>query len=136
MSTSTKPQLRRPGLKKPGIVIVQSLFLSTVIFLELWLRSGVGVVTGIAILISFYGAIRFGRKGTEYVSAVTPPLVLVVAVFISLMILDHLRISRVAVDLAAALASVAPYLIIGTVYGWFDFLTAKFKARPSKTRAL
>ena len=136
MSTTTKPQLRRPGLKKPGIVIVQSLFLGAVTFLELWLRSGVGVVTGVAVLISFYGAVRFGRKGTEYVSVVTPPLVLVVAIFISLMILDHYRISRVAVDLAAALASAAPYLIIGAVYGWFVFLNAKFKARPSKARAL
>jgi len=33
------------------------------------------------------------------------------------------------------LASVAPYLMIAAVYGWFVYLNQKAKAKPSKARA-
>ena len=45
---------------------------------------------------------------------------------------DGLSISRVGVDFVAALASVAPFLLIGAIYTWFVFLNDKAKSRPSK----
>jgi hypothetical protein len=45
---------------------------------------------------------------------------------------DGLSISRVGVDFIAALASVAPYLLIGALYTWFSFFNEKAKSKPSK----
>ena len=134
MSTTTKLAIQGPGLKKEGIVVLQSLFIAIFTFIELWLRSGVGIVTGVIILLSFYGAIRFGRPGTTYVSVVTPPLAFAVTTLLWLLLLDGLHPSRVGIDFIAALASEAPFLIIGAVYGWFVYLNAKAKGKPSKAR--
>ena len=51
-----------------------------------------------------------------------------------IMIFDGFRPSRVGIDFIAALASVAPFLIIGAAYGWFVYLNAKAKTKPSKAR--
>ncbi len=134
MSTTTKLAIQGPGLKKEGIVVLQSLFIAIFTFIELWLRSGVGIVTGVIILLSFYGAIRFGRPGTTYVSVVTPPLAFAVTTLLWLLLLNGLHPSRVGIDFIAALASEAPFLIIGAVYGWFVYLNAKAKGKPSKAR--
>jgi hypothetical protein len=40
----------------------------------------------------------------------------------------------VGIDVIAALASEAPFLIIGAIYGWFIFLNAKAKKKPPKAR--
>jgi hypothetical protein len=50
------------------------------------------------------------------------------------MIFDGFRPSRVGIDFIAALASEAPFLIIGAAYGWFVYLNAKAKTKPSKPR--
>ena len=86
------------------------------------------------ILLSFYGALRFGRPGTTYVSVVTPPLAFAANALFWIMIFDGFRPSRVGIDFIAALASVAPFLIIGAAYGWFVYLNAKAKTKPSKAR--
>lgn len=132
MSTMTKLQMTGPGLKKEGIVVLQSFFIGFFTFIELWLRSGVGILTGLMILLAFYGALRFGRPGTTYVSVVTPPLAFAASAIFWLLIFDGFRPSRVGIDFIAALASQAPFLIIGAVYGWFVFLNAKAKTKPSK----
>ncbi len=132
MSTMTKLQIHGPGLKKEGIVVLQTLLIGFFTFIELWLRSGVGIITGIVILLAFYGAIRFGRPGTTYVSVVTPPLAFAANAIFWIMIFDGFRPSRVGIDFIAALASVAPFLIIGAAYGWFVYLNAKAKNKPSK----
>ncbi len=132
MSTMTKLQIQGPGLKKEGIVVLQTLLIGFFTFIELWLRSGVGIITGIVILLAFYGAIRFGRPGTTYVSVVTPPLAFAANAIFWIMIFDGFRPSRVGIDFMAALASVAPFLIIGAAYGWFVYLNAKAKNKPSK----
>jgi hypothetical protein len=128
----TKLQIQGPGLKKEGIVVLQTLLIGFFTFIELWLRSGVGIITGIVILLAFYGAIRFGRPGTTYVSVVTPPLAFAANAIFWIMIFDGFRPSRVGIDFIAALASVAPFLIIGAAYGWFVYLNAKAKNKPSK----
>jgi hypothetical protein len=45
---------------------------------------------------------------------------------------DGLRPSRVGIDFIASLASVAPFLLISALYGWFMFLNEKAKNRPSQ----
>ncbi|CAB4712216.1 unannotated protein [freshwater metagenome] len=136
MSTTNKIAIQGPGLKKEGVVILQSLLIALSTAVELWLRSGVGILTGVVILICFYGGIRYGRPGTTYVAAVTPPLAFAGSAIIVTLLQDGFRPSRVGIDVIAALASAAPFLIIGALYGWFVFLNAKAKKRPSKPRGL
>jgi len=124
-----------PGLKKQGIVVIQTFFIGFFTFIELWLRSGVGIITGVVILACFYGGIRFGRPGTTYVAVVTPPLAFAATAIFWTLIFDGFRPSRVGIDVIAALASEAPFLIIGAIYGWFVFLNAKAKKKPPKARA-
>jgi len=124
-----------PGLKKEGVVVLQTLFIALFTLLELWIRSGVGIVTGLVLCLSVYAGIRFGRKGTRYVSVVTPPLAFAATIFIYAIASHGISISRVGIDLVAGLASVAPYLIISALYGWFMFLNEKAKSRPSRKSA-
>lgn len=135
MSLSSKIAIQGPGLKKQGIIILQTFFIGFFTYIELWLRSGVGIITGVIILLSFYGGIRFGRPGTTYVAVVTPPLAFAFSALLWTIILVGFRPSRVAIDVVAALASEAPYLIIGALYGWFIFLNAKAKKRAPKSRS-
>ena len=124
-----------PGLKKEGVVILQTLFIALFSLLELWLRNGVGIVTGLVLCLSVYAGIRFGRKGTRYVSVVTPPLAFALTLFIYAIASHGISISRVGIDFVAGLASVAPFLIISALYGWFMFFNEKAKARPSRKSA-
>jgi len=135
MSTMGKIAISGPGLKKQGIVVLQSFFIGFFTFIELWLRNGVGIITGVIILLSFFGGIHFGRPGTAYVATVTPPLAFAAAAIFWTLLLDGFRPSRVGIGVVAALASEAPFLIIGAAYGWFVFLNAKAKNKPSKPRA-
>jgi energy-coupling factor transporter transmembrane protein EcfT len=84
--------------------------------------------------VGLYGSLRFGRTGTSYVSVVTPPLAFAGSVLAMIILREGFRPSRVGIDFIAALASVAPYLIIAAVYGWFVYLNEKAKAKPSKKR--
>jgi hypothetical protein len=99
------------------------------------IRTGVGILTGIAICAALYGSLRFGRPGTTYVAVVTPPLAFAASALFITMIADGFRPSRVGIDFIAALASEAPYLIIAAAYGWFVYFNQKAKAKPSKRRA-
>jgi hypothetical protein len=103
--------------------------------MELTLRSGPGILTGLVIVITTFGGIRFGRPGTRYVSVVTPPLVLGAIVTIYFLIADGLSISRLGIDILAGLASVGPWLLVAAIYGWFMFLNEKAKARKPKPRS-
>jgi hypothetical protein len=98
------------------------------------IRTGVGILTGIAICAATFGSLRFGRPGTTYVSAVTPPLAFAGTALLFTILLDGFRPSRVGIDFIAALASEALFLIISALYGWFVYLNEKAKAKPSKKR--
>ncbi len=135
MSSLNKIAIQGPGLKKQGIFVLQTFFIGVFSFLDLWLRSGVGVITGIVILACFFTGIRFGRPGTTYVAVVVPPLAFAGTALLWILLLDGLKPSRVGIDFIAALASQAPYLIIGSLYGWFVFLNAKAKKKPPKARS-
>jgi len=133
--TSTRPVITGPGLKKQGVVVLQIFLIALFTLVELTLRSGTGILTGIVIVVTTFGGIRFGRPGTRYVAAVTPPLVLGAVVTIYYLLTDGLAISRLGIDILASLASVGPWLLVAALYGWFMFLNEKAKARKPKPRA-
>jgi hypothetical protein len=133
--TSTRPVITGPGLKKEGVVVLQIFFIALFTFAELTLRSGTGILTGLVIVVTTFGGIRFGRPGTRYVSVVTPPLILGAVVTIYFLFTDGLAISRLGIDILASLASVGPWLLAAALYGWFMFLNEKAKARKPKPRS-
>jgi hypothetical protein len=133
--TSTLPAITGPGLKKQGVVVLQIFLIALFTFAELTLRSGTGILTGLVIVVTTFGGIRFGRPGTRYVSVVTPPLVLGAVVTIYYILADGLAITRFGIDILASLASVGPWLLAAAVYGWFMFLNEKAKARKPKPRS-
>jgi hypothetical protein len=132
---TNKLTITGPGLKKEGVVVLQTLFIALFTLLELWIRSGVGVVSGLVIALALFGGVRLGRPGTRYVSVVTPPLAFAATVFVYAIASHGISISRVGIDFVAGLASVAPYLIISALYGWFMFFNEKAKSRPSRKSA-
>ncbi|MEY4497797.1 MAG: hypothetical protein RLZZ364_1102 [Actinomycetota bacterium] len=130
-----KPAISGPGLKKEGIVVLQTFFIAIFTLAELTIRSGAGFLSGFVLIVVTYGGVAYGRSGTRYVTAVTPPLAYAAVILIYTIATDGLRISRVGVDFIASLASVAPYLLIAALYGWYQFLNEKAKNRPSKRNA-
>jgi hypothetical protein len=127
-----KPAITGPGLKKQGVVVLQSFFIFVFVWLEMWIRGGAGILSGLIIALVTYGGIAYGRTGTRYVAAVTPPLAYAATTLIYTILSDGLRPSRVGVDFIASLASVAPFLLISALYGWFMFFNEKAKSRPSQ----
>jgi len=123
-----------PGLKKEGVVFFQSFFIALFAGLELLIRSGAGIVSGLIICIVLFGGIRLGRPGTTYVSVVTPPLAFAATVIAYLLLTVGIKPSRLGLDFIASLASIAPYLMVSALYGWFVFLNEKAKARKPKPR--
>lgn len=125
-STTTSPTPRTPtpnkGLTKPGVVVVQTLFIALFTTFELFLREGIGVLTGLAICVATLGTIRFARAGTEYVAAATAPLAFAAATLFSLVAIDGLNPSRLGLDIVSSLASAAPYLLFSATCGWINFL--------------
>ena len=133
--TGSRLAMTGPGLKKQGVVVLQIFFIALFTFAELTLRSGTGILTGLVIVVTTFGGIRFGRPGTRYVSVVTPPLVLGAVVFIYFLLTDGLSIARLGIDILASLASVGPWLLVSAIYGWFMFLNEKAKNRKPKPRS-
>jgi len=131
-TTIKKPAISGPGLKKQGVVVLQSFFIFIFVWLEMWIRSGAGILSGLIIALVTYGGIAYGRTGTRYVSAVTPPLAYAATTLIYTIFSDGLHPSRVGIDFIASLASVAPFLLISALYGWFMFFNEKAKSRPSQ----
>jgi hypothetical protein len=128
------PTLSGPGLKKEGVVVLQIFFIAIITLLEMTVRNGAGFLSGFVIIVVTYGGIAYGRTGTRYVAAVTPPLAYAATVLAYTLFTDGIRISRVGVDFMASLASVAPFLLIAAIYGWYQFLNEKAKNRPSKRK--
>jgi len=130
--TVTKAIVRGPGLKKQGVVFLQSLFIFVFVALEILIRSGAGAVSGLILLLVTYGGVNYGRTGTRYVAAVTPPIAYAATTLLMTIFSDGIRISRVGIDFIASLASVAPFLLISALYAWFMFFNERAKSRPSK----
>ena len=123
-----------PGLKKEGVVVLQTFFIALFTGIELLIRSGAGIVSGIIVCLVLFGGIRFGRSGTTYVAVVTPPLAFAATVITYLILTVGINPSRLGLDFIASLASIAPYLLASALYGWFVFLNERAKARKPKVR--
>jgi len=133
-TTQGIPKISGPGLKKEGVVILQTLFIALFAGIELLIRSGAGIVSGVILCLVLFGGIRFGRKGTTYVAVVTPPLAFAATVLLYLLLTVGVSPSRLGLDFIASLAGIAPYLLASALYGWFVFLNEKAKARKPKPR--
>lgn len=133
-SINGRPVLQGPGLKKQGVVFLQSLFISLFALIEMIFRHGTGSLTGIMICLVTFGAIKFGRRGTRYVSVVTPPLALAAIVLLYAVVTSHFSPARIAVDFISNIASQAPFLIVMSIYGWFMYFNEKAKSRPSRKK--
>ncbi len=127
-----KPTIPGPGLKNEGVIFFQFIAIAFFTLAELFVRGGTGILTGLVLIVATYGGVAYGRTGTRYATAVTPPIALAVVVLFYTLMTDGIKISRVGVDFVASLASVAPFLIIAALYGWYQFLNEKAKNRPSK----
>ena len=133
MTLPAKP-IKGPGLTAPGIVILQTIFILLIETFE-YAIGKIGTITGLALLISIGGGIYLGRKGTEYVNAVNPPLAFLFATILILCTLGGVgvHIARLGLDLITTLAAVAPYLLIGAVISWGNYL---IKLRSLRSREL
>lgn len=129
------PKIPGPGLKKEGIVFLQVLIIAFFTIVETSLRGGPGVISGLILIVVTYGAVAYGRTGTRYVSAVTPPLAYAATVLIYTILKVGVKPSKLGVEFLASLASVAPYLLFSALYGWYQFLNEKAKKRPPKKPA-
>lgn len=111
------------GLTKPGIAILQFLLIFLVAIVEIFFRSNIGFLTGIAIWATYYGGLIYGRSGTTYVAVVNPPIALAIATLVLLPTVGgfSLSVTRLGVDLVTGLASVAPFLISGSLFGWWYY---------------
>jgi len=77
--------------------------------------------TCLAIWIAFFGAIYLGRAGTAYVTAVAPPISLLISSILLMPTLGESSFAptKLLVDLVAGLASVSFYLLSGAAVAWF-----------------
>lgn len=125
MSSPTNLQISNKGLTKAGVVVLQTFSIGLVSIFEVAFRHGIGVFTGVMICLAVLGTIRFGRSGTEYVSAATAPLAFAVVTFIATALVDGFHVSKLGVDFVASLASAAPYLLLAAAYGWFSYFRSK-----------
>jgi len=123
----------KKGLTKAGVLVLQTLFISIFTVIELVFRHGVGISTGLAILIAGIGGVHLGRSGTSYVAAVNPPLAFAVIALITISLTDGLHLSKVGIDFVAALASAAPYLLLGAAYGWIRYFTSRKSSPANKS---
>jgi hypothetical protein len=130
-----KVAMTGPGLKKEGIIVLQFFFIGIFSYLELLFRSGFGVVTGLVIMLVTFGGVQYGRNGTSYVAAVTPPLAFASLALFELITKDGLAISRLGIDFLAALASGAPFLLISAAYAWYFYFDRKAKEKKHQIAA-
>lgn len=109
-----------PHLTAPGLVILQSLLVSAGLAIELLLRQKVAFFTGMLLLLVFAGGVLFARPKIARLAAVVPPLATFVALIIFLPTIGPSSFSptRLAVDVSASLANIAPYLLFGALGAW------------------
>ena len=124
---SIKNPIKGPGLTAPGVVILQFLFITFIAMIEILFRNGVGVITGVAIWLAYFGGIKLGRPGTLYPAVVNPPIAFAAAMIVLMPTIGSasLKPTRLAVELFAALASEAIFLFTGAAVAWVIYLTKK-----------
>jgi hypothetical protein len=91
-----------------------------------------GILSGSIICLVTYGGVAYGRKGTRYVSAVTPPLAYAATTMVYVLLSDGLHPSRIGIDFHRISCQRSAVLLISALYGWYMFLNEKAKSRPSR----
>lgn len=129
MSTpQLKNPIKGPGLKAPGVVVLQFLL---ILFFETieYKFTKVGLFTGIAIVVAYVGGIKLGRKGTIFTTVVNPPLAFFVASVFLISTIGGvgIHIGRLGLDLMSTLAGVAPFLVTCAIVGWLYFFASEAK---------
>ena len=125
MTSPAHLQVSKKGLTNAGVVLFQTLFIGLSSVIEVVIRHGIGVYTGVVICLAVIGTIRLGRTGTEYAAAATSPLAFALITLIATALLDGFHISKVGVDFVASLASAAPYLVVAIAIGWVNFFRSR-----------
>ena len=111
--------VKGPGLKVPGVVILQFLLIFIFEVLEYTITK-VGFFTGLAILVSFLGGLYLGRPGTSFTNAVNPPIAFLISTLLIIATNGGTGFSfgKIGLELITTLSSVAPWLITGAVIAW------------------
>lgn len=130
-----KKPIKGPGLKAPGVVLVQFLFIFLLEAFDLQFISSAndpmtGWFTGIALVLSFIGGLYLGRTGTAYASAVNPPISFLIATVFLLITIGGtgLHPTSFGPAIIKSLAQEAPFLIVGAVIGWGGYFARRKKA--------
>ena len=126
-----KGPIKGPGLTVPGVVILQFLVIFLAELFE-FKFSKVGIITGLAILIAFGGALYLGRDGTSFAAVVTPPIAFFIATLILIATVDgsELHLSKIGLTLITTLSRTAPFLVIGSLLSWaIHLLNSRKKKR-------
>jgi len=113
--------INSPIKGQAGIVILQFLLIFFFMAVELIFRHSLGIITCLAIWIAFFGGIYLGRKGTAYVTAVSPPVSLLISAFLLMPTIggSSFAPTKFLIDLVSGLASVSFYLLTGAAVAWF-----------------
>ena len=127
--------LNKIKLKKEGVATLQTFFIFIFASLEHLIRQSYGIVSGLIVLAVAVLGNRFGRAGVSYVAAVTPPLAFGATALLWSLLAYNIHITKVAVDLIGSLASIAPWMILGAIYGWYIFLNQRAKNKVATARS-
>ena len=127
--------LNKIKLKKEGVATLQTFFIFIFASLEHLIRQSYGIVTGLIVLTVAVLGNRFGRAGVSYVAAVTPPLAFGATALLWSLLAYNIHITKVAVDLIGSLASIAPWMILGAIYGWYTFFNQRAKSKVAAARS-
>ena len=119
MNVVRSKAVKGPGLKVPGVVVLQFLLIFIFEVLEYTITK-VGFFTGLAILVSYLGGLYLGRPGTSFTNAVNPPISFLISTLLIMATIGGAGFSpgKVGLELITTLSSVAPWLITGAVIAW------------------
>jgi len=111
--------VKGPGLKVPGVVILQFLLIFIFEIFE-YTFTKVGFLTGLAIWVSFLGGLYLGRPGTSFTNAVNPPISFLISTLFIMATVGGAGFSpgKIGLELITTLSSVAPWLITGAIIAW------------------
>ena len=127
--------LNKIKLKKEGVATLQVFFIFFFASIENLIRHGYGILTGIILLAMVYLGNRFGREGVAYVAVVTVPLAFAATSIFWALLAYNIHIMKVGVEIIGALASMAPWLLAGALYGWYNFLHLRAQNKVARARA-
>ena len=120
--------IKGPGLKTPGIVVIQFLFIFIVESID-YLIEKVGALTGIALILFTIAGLILGRTGTALTNAINPPIAFFFSTLFVMSLFGGagLHPTRIGLDLVTAMSSIAPYLIVSTIIGWAGYFLKRNK---------